>query len=160
MKYPRLNLGQQHPRQVAYLLRDHSFSSQLEYSLFCIFNTTLFNFVLGPHSVMDRNYLWFCTQQSLLVLRGPYGILKMEAGPAWSGECKANTLPTVISLQSLISFQKGIIAKEVRWGKEQGVYLNILCLVLWARQIQFGNWDPHSAIRVTSAVFGNDQGYT
>ena len=46
---------------------------------------------------MLRGYSWLYTQELFLaVLRGPYGMLEIEPG---SGACKANALPTVLSLQ-------------------------------------------------------------
>ena len=51
----------------------------------------------GSHPVMHRGYSWLCTQKLLLaVLRGPYGMLGIKPG---SAACKANALPTVLSLQ-------------------------------------------------------------
>ena len=54
---------------------------------------------------MLRADSWLCAQESLLVeLGGPYGMLGIEP---WSAVCKANTLPSVLSLgqgASIISF--------------------------------------------------------
>lgn len=52
----------------------------------------------GSHPVVLKGYSWFFTQDSLLMIGEPYGVLGIEPGVT---AYKVSTLPTVISLWPL-----------------------------------------------------------